>query len=44
MELFKVIELDIKNKSGNLKSEAHSNVKSTKYFPTFIFNNKTYIF
>ena len=44
MELFNVINLDIQNKNGNLKSEAHSNVKSTKYFPTFLIDDKTYIF
>lgn len=44
MELFQVINLDINNKSGNLKSEVHSNVKSTKYFPTFKLNGKTMIF
>lgn len=43
-DLFKVKTLNIKNKVGNLKAEAHSVVKSTKYFPTFEIDGKKYIF
>ena len=43
-KLFKVINLDIKDKTGNLVAEAHSKVKSTKYFPTFKLNGKLMIF
>lgn len=35
MNLFEITELDIKDKSGNLKKEAIGKVSSTKYFPTF---------
>ena len=43
-ELFKVINLSNKNKIGNLKVEAHSQVKSTKYFPIYMINGKKMIF
>ena len=42
--LFEVVELDIKDKTGNLKAEAHSSVKSTKYFPIYKKGEKTMIF
>lgn len=42
--LFNVINLDIKDKTGNLIAEAHSKVKSTKHFPTFKLNGKSMIF
>lgn len=42
--LYKIINLDIKDKTGNLKAEAHSEVKSTKYFPTFLIDGKSMIF
>lgn len=35
MNLFEITELNIKDKSGNLKREAVGKVSSTKYFPTF---------
>ena len=43
-ELFKVINLDSKTKIGNLKTEAHSKVKSTKYFPIYMIDGKKMIF
>ena len=43
-DLFKVINLDNKTKIGNLTVEAHSSVKSTKYFPIYEIKNKQYIF
>lgn len=43
-QLFTVKQLDIKDRTGNLKAEAHSVVKSTKYFPTFEVDGKKYIF
>lgn len=44
MNIFEITELDIKNKTGNLKKAASSRVSSTKYFPTFRMNNKEKIF
>ena len=41
---YKPINLDIKNKSRNLSSSASGVVKSTKYFPVFLIDNKEYIF
>ena len=43
-ELFKVINLNIEDKIGNLKAEAHSSVKSTKYFPIYMIDGKKMIF
>ena len=43
-ELFRVINLDDKEKIGNLMSEAHSQVKSTKYFPVYMIDGKKMIF
>jgi len=43
-ELFRVIDLDDLEKIGNLKTEAHSKVKSTKYFPIYNIDGKTMIF
>lgn len=42
--LFKVINLDNKDKIGNLTVEAHSSVKSKKYFPVYIIDGKKMIF
>lgn len=42
--LFKVINLDNLKKIGNLKAEAHSVVKSTKYFPIYMIDGKKMIF
>lgn len=42
--LFGVINIDNKDKSGNLQVEAHSKVKSTKYFPIHIIDGKRMIF
>lgn len=42
--LFKVINLDNIEKIGNLKAEAHSVVKSTKYFPIYMIHGKKMIF
>lgn len=43
-ELFKIIDLDNKDKIGKLKAEAHSTVSSTKYFPIYMINGKKMIF
>lgn len=43
-DLFKVTNLDIKDKIGNLKTETHSAVKSTKFFPVYNLNGKQMIF
>ena len=43
-ELFKVINLETVEKIGNLKTEAHSQVKSTKYFPIYKYNDKKMIY
>ncbi|MBQ8681506.1 MAG: hypothetical protein IJ509_01160, partial [Bacilli bacterium] len=43
-ELFKVIDLENKEKIGNLKTEAHSQVKSTKHFPIYMIDGKKMIF
>ena len=43
-ELFRVINLDDKEKIGNLMTEAHSQVKSTKYFPVYMIDGKKMIF
>lgn len=43
-DLFKVIVLNNKEKVGNLKTEAHSQVKSTKYFPVYMIDGKKMIF
>ena len=43
-KLFNVIKIDENNRSGNLKAEAHSAVKSTKYFPVYNINGKKMIF
>lgn len=42
--LFNVQNLDIKDKVGNLTSEAKGKVKSTKHFPIFKIGKKDYIF
>lgn len=42
--LFKVIDLKKEQKIGNLQVEAHSKVKSTKYFPIYMINSKKMIF
>jgi len=43
-DLFRVINLDDKEKIGNLSVEAHSQVKSTKYFPIYMIDGKKMIF
>ena len=43
-ELFKVTKLNYEDRIGNLKSEAHSKVKSTKYFPIYEIDNRKMIF
>lgn len=42
--LFKVIELNESTKIGNLTAEAHSHVKSKKYFPIYLIDGKKMIF
>ena len=42
--LFKVINVDENDRIGNLNSEAHSVVKSTKYFPIYNIDGKRMIF
>ena len=42
--LFKVVKINNRNKIGNLKSEAHSSVKSTKYFPIHLIEGREMIF
>ena len=42
--LFNVINIDENNRIGNLKAEAHSAVKSTKYFPIYDIDGKKMIF
>ena len=42
--LFNVIKLNYKDKNGILVTEAHSQVKSKKYFPIYVYNNKKMIF
>ena len=42
--LFDVINLNDKEKIGNLNVEAHSKVKSTKYFPIYLIDGKKMIF
>lgn len=42
--LFRVINLNSKDKIGTLKAEAHSAVKSTKYFPIYMHDGKEMIF
>lgn len=42
--LFKPIYLDISKKYRTLTSEAQGKVKSTKYFPVFLFDEEEYIF
>ena len=43
-KIFKIINLDNKQKIGNLTAEAHSKVKSQKFFPVYMINNKKMIF
>ncbi len=43
-DIFKIEELNIKDKKGNLKNEASSKVSSTKYFPIFDIAGKERIF
>ncbi len=43
-DIFKIKELNIKDKKGNLKKEASSKVSSTKYFPIFDIAGKERIF
>jgi len=42
--LFNVIKLNYKDKNRILVTEAHSQVKSKKYFPIYTYNNKKMIF
>ncbi len=42
--LFNVVYISEYSKKGNLSSESHSSVKSTKFFPIYFFNNKEMIF
>lgn len=42
--LFRVINLENKDKIGNLDVEAHSQVKSKKYFPIYLIDGKKMIF
>lgn len=44
MDIFKITELDIKNKTGNLNRKAAGKVSSTKYFPTFNIDGEEKIF
>ncbi len=44
MGIFNVIDLKGIPKMGNLTAEAHSNVKSTKYFPMYEINGKIMIY
>lgn len=44
MNIFKITEVDIKNKKGNLKREAAGKVSSTKHFPIFTDNKEEKIF
>lgn len=41
---FQIRELDYNKRNGNLNIKASSIVKSNKFFPTYIINNKNYIF
>ena len=43
-DLFNVTNLDNEHKIGNLMVEAHSKVKSTKYFPIYMINGRRMIF
>lgn len=43
-KLFNVINIDENDRIGNLKAEAHSVVKSTKYFPIYNIGGKKMIF
>ncbi|MBQ7136526.1 MAG: hypothetical protein IJO43_00940 [Bacilli bacterium] len=43
-KLFNVINVDENDRIGNLKSEAHSVVRSTKYFPIYNIGGKKMIF
>ncbi len=43
-DLFQVIEVETLERVGNLMAEAHSQVKSTKFFPTYRKEDKTMIF
>lgn len=43
-DVFRIEELNIKDKKGNLKSEASSKISSTKYFPIFDIAGKEKIF
>ena len=43
-DLFDVVYVNNLDKIGNLKTEAHSSVKSTKYFPVFLMGGKKMIF
>lgn len=43
-DIFKIEELNIKDKKGNLKKEASSKVSSTKFFPIFSIAGKEKIF